>query len=645
MSTAPGPSFVALQTALAGRFSLEREIGRGGMGIVYLARDVFLERPVAIKLLAPTIAARRDVRRRFLREARIAAQCFHPNIVPIHGVEESGDLAWFVMAYVPGETLADRLRRVGPLPADAIRRIGREVGWALSYAHERGVVHRDVKPENILLEQGTDRALIADFGIAFHDASSANALAGVMSSGEVAGTARFMAPEQARGEVVDGRADLYALGVTLHLAATGRYPYDGASALAIIAQHSVACAPSVRTYAPQLPDAQADAIDRCLAADAADRFDTAASFVAAFERTPDGAELPADARDVRRGALGMMTLVEWSISISLASCLLILGEKPSLGRVLMISLLEGFWMVAAAALALRGGETLLAVRRALRRGVATHDVANALAPGPSLAHQPMGLLRGTALLTTAFLLAVAQGQVDRWGLPSALETIASVITWLLPPILIHRSLAAARQTGGFSAWFYAFVRKPLATRLAEWLGGTRAATTARPIPASAPTEVLLDQAAHAIFARLPEPARRDLQALPAAAAALAQEATALRRRALEISSEQRRLRAAGRPDTPREQPMATEALDREQTAVHGRLGATIAALEAIRLDLLRLDSGTTLPGTLTEQLDVVRDLQRRVDAVAEVERTLADRPSATRAATRATRLAPEPTPV
>ena len=633
MSTAPDPAFVALQTALAGRFSLQSEIGRGGMGIVYLARDVILERPVAIKLLAPAIASRSNVRRRFLREARLAAQCFHPNIVPIHGVEEAGDLAWFIMAYVPGETLADRLRRVGPLPADAIRRIGREVGWALSYAHERGVVHRDVKPENILLEQGTDRALIADFGIAFRD--------GVMSSGEVAGTARFMAPEQARGEPLDGRADLYALGVTLHLAATGRYPDDGASARAIIAQHSVARAPSVRTYAPQLPDALADAIDRCLATDAADRFDTAASFVSAFERTPDGAELPVEARDVRLGALGVMTLVEWSISISLASCFLILGEKPSLGRGLMIGLLQGLSLLAAAALALRGGETLLAARRALRRGVAPRDVADALAPGPTLAHQPMGVLRGTALLTTALVLAVAQGQVDQLGLPSAIETVASVITWLLPPIMIHRSLAAARQTNGFSAWFFCFVRKPLATRLVGWLSGKRAAAAPRPIPADAPTEVLLDQAAHEIFARLPEAARRDLQALPAAAAALAHEATALRRRALEISGEQQRLRATGRPDTPREQPMVTETLNREQAAVHGRLGATIAALEAIRLDLLRLDTGTALPGTLTEHLDVVRDLQRRVDAADDVERTLARRPSATRAA----RLAPEPTPV
>lgn len=158
------------------------------------------------------------------------------------------------------------------------------------------------------------------------------------------------------------------------------------------------------------------------------------------------------------------------------------------------------------------------------------------------------------------------------------------------------------------------------------------------------SSILLRRLADGILARLPEAARRDLQALPAAAAALAQEATVLRRRALEISGEQRRLREAARPATPRELPKATEALDRERAAVNGRLGATIAALEAIRLDLLRLDTGTTLPGTLTEQLDVVRDLQRRVDAVRDVDQIL-DRPSAMPPAIRERWLASEPTPV
>ncbi len=637
MSTAPDPAFVALQTALAGRFSLESEIGRGGMGIVYLARDVILERPVAIKLLAPAIAARGDVRRRFLREARIAAQCFHPNIVPIHGVEESGDLAWFVMAYVPGETLADRLRRVGRLPAESIRRIGREIGWALSYAHERGVVHRDVKPENILLEHGSDRALIADFGIAFHEPTSVHARAGEPPSGEVAGTARFMAPEQALGESLDGRADLYALGVTLYLAAAGRYPYDGNSAFAIMAQQSVARAPSVRTLAPQLPESLADAIDQCLATDVSDRFDTAARFVAAIERTADGGELPAEAREVRLGASGTMTLVEWSIAVAFAGFFLIVGERAgSLGRGLLVGMLQGVSMLAAAALALRAGETLLAARRALTNGVSPQDVADALAPGPAALRHPMGPMRSAAVLCAAFLLAIGQGHVDQWGLPSALETILSLMTWLLPPVMIKRSLAATRQTGGFSAWFYSFVRKPLATRVVGWLGGKTAVSAWRPVPADAPTEILLGQAADEIFARLPEAARRDLQALPAAAAALAQEAIILRRRALEISGEQRARRAATRPDTPREHLKATEALDRERDAVHGRLGATIAALEAIRLDLLRIDTGSSLPGSLTEQLEVVRDLQRRVDAARDVEQVLA-RPAA--------RLASEPTPV
>lgn len=304
MSSAPiDPSFIALQSAVAGRFSLESELGRGGMGIVYLARDVILERPVAIKLLAPALAAREDMRRRFLREARLAAQCFHPNIVPIHEVAEAGDLAWFVMAYVAGESLADRLRRVGPLPAEDVRRLGREIGWALAYAHERGVVHRDVKPENILIERGTGRALIADFGIAISHH-------GPSQSGEVAGTARYMAPEQALGETVDGRADLYALGVTLHVAATGTYPYDGQSLVAIVAQQSAQPAPSVRMRAPRLSAAVADAIDQCLAIRPSERFDDVARFVQALERTPDGGELPVEARATRVAATGAGTLAD-----------------------------------------------------------------------------------------------------------------------------------------------------------------------------------------------------------------------------------------------------------------------------------------------------------------------------------------------
>src|SRR5712692_766067 len=152
--------FLSFQTALAGRYSLERELGRGGMGIVYLAREVRLDRLVAIKLLPPELAALGALRDRFLREARMAARLSQPNIIPIFAVDEVGGFVFYVMAYVNGETLAHRLATRGALPPPEAARILREVAWALAYAHAQGVIHRDVKPENILLEQGTGRVLV-----------------------------------------------------------------------------------------------------------------------------------------------------------------------------------------------------------------------------------------------------------------------------------------------------------------------------------------------------------------------------------------------------------------------------------------------------------------------------------------------------
>ena len=613
-------AFLALQTALAGRFSLEGQLGRGGMGIVFLARDVMLERRVAIKLLAPALAARDDMRRRFLREARLAAHCFHPNIVPIHEVAESGDLAWFVMGYVQGETLADRLRRAGPLPAEQVRRIGREIGWALAYAHERGVVHRDVKPENILIEQGSERALIADFGIAIVGR-------GQHTGGDVAGTARFMAPEQALGEPLDGRADLYALGVTLYLAATGRYPYDGPNAGAVLTQQHAQRAPSVREQAPVLPAALADAIDQCLALHPAERFDSAARFVEALERTPDGGELPSEARATRYAVQGAMTLADWTIAIAYAGFCMVLGEESrSLGRAITIGLAQAIVMFAAIATAVRAGEALLAARTALRRGIAPDDVVAALAPPPMPPVHPMGALRGFGMLFGGATLAFAQAQVDALGLPTALEFFGNVVTWLAPPMLVHRALTGMRTSNGYSAWLYSFVRRPLAQRVVRWLGGRTVVAPTRVPPTDAPTEVMLEQAAGAILARLPLDLRRQLGTLPAAVDALAENAATLRARALELSDIGRRLR-----HQPHE-PAVLARVEEEQAVVKARLGTAIAALESIRLDLLRLDTGQTLPGSLTEPMQAVRELQRQVDAAAEVRRALQ-------------RLHPEPTPV
>src|SRR5206468_336772 len=166
MTASIGAEFLALQELLAGRYSIERELGRGGMGIVLLARDVALDRPVAIKLLPPHLATQPHERDRFLQEARTAAGLAHPNIVPIHLVEAHGDLVFFVMGFVDGETLRDRVERAGPLPPRLATKLMQEVAWALGAAHQRGVIHRDVKPDNIMIERATERAVVTDYGIA-----------------------------------------------------------------------------------------------------------------------------------------------------------------------------------------------------------------------------------------------------------------------------------------------------------------------------------------------------------------------------------------------------------------------------------------------------------------------------------------------
>src|SRR4026209_390415 len=244
--TQPSGEFLELQAALAGEYSLQREIGRGGMGIVYLARDVQLDRDVAIKVLPMHLARLTSARERFVQEARTAAGLSHPNIVPIHRVGEADGFVFFVMSYVEGETLGERLRTQGPLaPAEAAR-VMREVAWALAYAYGRGIVHRDVKPDNILLEEGTGLALVTDFGIAH--GSDVPPVASV--PGKSMGTAHFMSPERAAGGPIDGRSDIYALGVVGHLAVSGRLPFESENLPALLVRPATEEPPTVIRPAP-----------------------------------------------------------------------------------------------------------------------------------------------------------------------------------------------------------------------------------------------------------------------------------------------------------------------------------------------------------------------------------------------------------
>ncbi|MEO8337394.1 MAG: serine/threonine-protein kinase, partial [bacterium] len=279
----PSTEFLDFQAALAGEYSLQRELGRGGMGIVYLARDVQLDRDVAIKVLPTHMARTPESRERFVREARTAAGLSHPNIVPIHRVGEAGGFVFFVMSYVEGETLGERLRARGPLPPVDAMRVMREVAWALAYAHGRGIVHRDVKPDNILLEAGTGRALVTDFGIA-HGGDSA---APVTDPGKIMGTAHYMSPEQAASEPVDGRSDIYSLGVVGYLAVSGRLPFDTPNLHALLVRQATEAPPSVMSVAPGLPVALAAVIDRSLARDPDGRFTDGEAMAAALAPTQE----------------------------------------------------------------------------------------------------------------------------------------------------------------------------------------------------------------------------------------------------------------------------------------------------------------------------------------------------------------------
>ena len=306
MSISPPPSpranpidaaHAALATALSGQYTIERELGRGGMGIVLLARDERLDRQVALKILPPALADQPEVRERFLREARMAAQLSHPHIVPIHRADEIGGFAFFAMGFVDGETLGDRLRNRGTLPPAEVVRLLREVAWALAYAHARGIVHRDVKPENILVERGSGRAIVTDFGIARSDFNPA-----LTQDGLILGTVHYMSPEQANGETLDGRSDLFALGCIGFLALSGRLPFEAQSPQAALVAHATRTPPSLRSVAPQVPAPLASVIDQCLRRRPEERFATGEALADALEQALDAIQ-----HEVRAATPGVLS--------------------------------------------------------------------------------------------------------------------------------------------------------------------------------------------------------------------------------------------------------------------------------------------------------------------------------------------------
>jgi len=294
--TAPSqPIPASLRAALADRYALEREVGRGGMATVYLARDVKHERPVAVKVLSPTLAGQCCEPDRFVREIHIAARLVHPAIIPLHDSGQADGLLYYVMPYLAGETLRDRLRREGPLPVAEVLRLARSLAAALDYAHRQGVVHRDIKPENVLLHEG--QAMLADFGVAWA-ISEAGRPDQQTEGGLAVGTPDYMSPEQASADrQLDGRSDQYSLACVVYELLAGVPPFTGTTPRAVMAQHISERPRPLRALRPDVPAALDAGLGRALAKNPAERFATCTELTEALA-APDAAVAAIAGRNV-----------------------------------------------------------------------------------------------------------------------------------------------------------------------------------------------------------------------------------------------------------------------------------------------------------------------------------------------------------
>ena len=611
--TTPGstPELQALQTALRGQYAVERELGRGGMGIVFLARDIALDRPVAIKLLPPTLATPAQ-RERFLQEARTAARLAHPHIVPIHAVEQRGELVFIVMGYIAGTTLAERVRAQGPLDPATATRVMQEVAWALAHAHQHGVVHRDIKPENILLERGTGRAVVTDFGIARRaDADSSGPQ-------RVVGTARFMSPEQAAGAPVDGRSDLYSLGVTAFYALTGRVPFDAAELPQLLVQQETLPVPPVAALRAGLPPVLAAAIDRCLARTPDERFASAADLADALAAVHDSSATPATlhriAREVSAFAVdlaGYGTLAAVAIIVELIKG----GDFFGMRRVYTLTVS----LVLIALTALRGMLLSRLVGEAVAEGWDEHDLVAAIEREARRRAATTELPRPGRLTGTVIFLAGLAALLAYWLGPKelGLNTLEGPIAWAIELIGLIAPVAWGRWYGarleapydGRPGLFSRFVAKVKLKGL-FWLGRlTRSAPPRASGIADNPTEVVIAAAARDILRALPDPDRR-LEGAGQLLARLESEAAGLRQRLRELDE----VRAGmGSGASPRHHELARD-LDAARRTATERLGTTVSALENLRLDLLRIRAGLAQQDGLTAELDALRDLSARVDA-------------------------------
>jgi len=593
------------------------------MGVVYLAREVQLDRPVAIKLLPPKLATQPDLRERFMREARMAARLSHPYIVPTHAVDEIGGFVFYVMAYVDGDTVAQRVAARGPMaPADVTRML-REVAWALAYAHAQGVVHRDVKPANILIDKASSRAMVTDFGIARQTDTS-----GLTAAGELLGTPEYMSPEQGCGEPVDGRSDLYSLGIVGYFALTGAVPFAG-SVSKVLAQQITKVPPSMASVARGTPRALSDAIDKCLAKSPDARFPTGEALADALAPgLAKSADVPVPLR-VFTDRRNIAMLV--APAAMLASAGIGIMASPEASWLLRLGLIGG-----AATLPIL--MTLNRLRKLARHGYGPEDVASALRAkydrmreeflfefGPTAStRERVVLAGGRALLWVALASAVVMVSGEVAGGPSAIPRWYAHFLGRWTPVL--GAVTVLGLYGGALAMIFGGRWKRLRTgegplwaklwrsKFGVWLGRVAATNLRdRAVPADRPTELKIAMSAESLFQSLPKPLRESLGDVPAVLRGLQERAHATREQIAKLDS----VFASGTGDAREHAGDKREALagdvKKSRAVAEARLAELVTALETVRLDLLRLQAGIGSPESITQDLAAAAEVGREAD--------------------------------
>ncbi len=605
-AAAPESERAALEAALAGRYAIERELGRGGMGVVYLARDLALERPVAIKLLPPALAAQPELRDRFLRETRTAAGLSHPNIVPIHAVEERAGLVYFVMGYIDGETLSERVRRAGPLPAAEVARVLQEAAWALSYAHGRGIVHRDVKADNILIERATGRAFITDFGIARLAGSTLTAV------GESLGTPQYMSPEQATGETVDARSDLYSLGIVGFFALTGRLPFEAPTMQAVLAMQVTKAAPPVASLRAGIPARLAEAIDRCLRKEPESRFQSAEQFVEALQGVQGAAaaEIAPPVRNFQRMAevsVSMVIILIGAVWVSAAS-------EPRYPEYMLLWVVIGLLATllqlgARARMLLDQGFTHEDLRAAFDREAKDQQAeADAIGVGEQrhrsiVAPMVLAMLSGASIAGGIVLASASHLHTIRGMVAVTLMGLGFLMGMMffqrsrLSRLERHNSKwAAAVWLGWFGRTFF---------RVAA-IGRRRVAA-----PAATP-----GRSAGALWSSLPRRTRAELRELGTTIERLEAASSALDRRISELDRAIAEASAdAGGGTISERQRSLIDDLRRARTTAEEQRAEAAASLETLRLQLLKIRSGAGRAADAASDVAAARSLAEQLVTV------------------------------